>query len=197
MAGAYLLRLNREIGGGTFLNDVDSLIVWAEDATTAKQIAKAQQIGTAATDAAWDTVTPLLLAATADFEGWRLRVVIKAAAVGGGDIDITVTGAASATMAAIAALMVTALNARAEIAGAAYATGTLTIAETTDNLGDKTVQVYVYPPAADTANFPAGTAISFTGLYGTITHEGLAGAALSVVLDTSAPVPTLLARLRQ
>jgi hypothetical protein len=192
MAGAYLVQLDRSKGGGTFKDGVDSLVVWAEGTTDAKLIAKAQQIGTAASDAAWDAATVTALAATADFEGWRLRVTVTGLPTA--DIDLTVVGTSSDDMDAVAALMVTALNATADIAGAAYSSGTLTISETTDGNGDDTVTVEIFAPLSN-SDFP-DPSFSFTNLIGTITHEGSSGAALSVVLDNTAPVPTLIARLK-
>lgn len=196
MAGAYLVTLDRTKGGATLKDGVDAVVVWAEDATTAKQIAQAQQVGSAASDAAWSAATATALAATADFEGWRFRLRIADAPTAA--VDVTVTGAASADMDAIAALMVTALNATADISGAAYSTPNLTIASGGggDDLGDLEVEAWMYPPTGS-ADFPAETEVSFTQLLGAITDGGSSTDALAIALDTSAPVPTLLARLKQ
>jgi len=167
-------------GGHTLRNGINSAIVVANSVADAKQVLKAAM--GLPTDGAWSGATVTALTEGTDLEGWRARITIKDTS---GDVveRVTVTGAASADFDAIAALLVTALNATASIAGAAYATPNLTIAETTDGLGDHTVEVALLPPT--TWDNPA---IELASLFGTITHEGSSGDALAVVMiDISMP----------
>jgi hypothetical protein len=193
MAGLYFVTLDNTKGGRTKQNGVDAVCVYAEDATDAKALAKAQQ-AFGASDAAWDAATATLAAAGADLEGWRLRVVITDSTP---VIDEEVTGAASADVDAIAALMVTALNGNAIISGAAYSTPNLTIAAGTgvDDLGDKNVECYWYPPADD-SDWPDDS-VTIPSFIGTITDGGSATDDLAVALGTSSAVPNLVGRVKQ
>jgi len=158
----------------------DQLIVVAESSADAKQVAKAYM--GLPSDAAWAAATVTEITEGTDLADWRARVTVKD--TGGVIVEqVTVTGVTVADFDSIAALLVTALNATSSIAGAAYSTPNLTIAETTDTLGDHTVEVAMLPPI--TWDDPE---IAIAGLFGTITHEGVAGAALAVVmLDTKLP----------
>lgn len=114
------------------------------------------------------TVTEIV---AGDLEGSVLRVQVNTTT----PIDYSVTGAAAATVDSVCALMVTALNGDAQIAGAAYDGGNLlTVSDIADNIGDKTVTCTWTLNGAD------------TNLVGTITHEGIAGAALTVQMATDA-----------
>ena len=136
----------------------------------------------------WANATATALAAGADLQGWRLRVAIIGAAV-----DVTVTGAAAATVDSIGALAVTALNATAAIAGAAYnsSTNVLTIAETTDALGNKSVLAELYPPTGGSFGNPTVAIPSFVS---TVVHNGSSGAALKCTLVAST-IPTIAAAI--
>lgn len=174
--------------GLTLKNNIDSMIVFATDAADAK--AMAQSLIDGDNDALWAGATVTQVIAAADMEGWRLRVAILNAAT---PIDITVVGAAAATIDTIAALMVTALNATV-IDGAAYSAGNLlTVAAIADNLGDKTLTVQFLPPAA---THPGAKPIP--GLVGAIVHQGIAGAVLTAQLAIDAYViPKVLRGLKQ
>lgn len=169
---AYLIEA--EVGcGKTTLEGNNAAIVFA--ATSAAAVAIAKSFSAKDVNTIFDgspTVTEI--AAPADLEGWTLTVRIPNATT---PVSKTVTGAAAATIDSIATLMVTALNADAQIAGAAYNAGTqvLTVAETTDGLGDKTVLVEFKPPAATYAD-PQHVA----GFIASKVHQGAAGNALSV-----------------
>lgn len=166
----------------TLVEGKDAAVVVADSAADAKQILKAY-LGLPS-DSAWAaaTVTEITDGGVTDLAGWRARITIKDT-VGAVVEQVTVTGVTVADFDSIGALLVTALNGTTSIAGAAYATPNLTIAETTDGLGDHTVEVAFLPPT--TWDDPE---ISLAALFGTITHEGASGAALAVVmLDAGLP----------
>lgn len=173
---AYLLTLPAA-GGQTLIGGGNAAVVFAENAADAKAMAASQFDGDS--NALWGAATATEIAAAADFEGWRLRVAILGQE---NPIDITVEGAASATVDSIAALMVTALNATTEIAGAAYNSSTqvLKVAETTDGLGDQQILVEFLPP--DT--LPGAQPIP--GFVSTIVDGGASGDALTVTLGADA-----------
>lgn len=158
------------------VNGVDSLIVTAQAADEALLVAQAYL--NLPSDAAWAAATATVLADAGDLADWRCRVTVTTSGGTKGDVaDVTVTGVTVADFDTIAALLVTALNATASIAGAAYSTPTLTIAETTDSLGDHTATVELLPPT--TWSDPT---IPFPDFRTGITHEGASGAALSCTL---------------
>lgn len=169
----YHIQLDAD-GGKTLKEGVNSAVVIADSAADAKQIMKAY-LGLPA-DGAWAGGTVTEITEAVDLENWRAQITIKDTS---GDLveRVTVTGGSGADFDAIAALLVTALNATDSIAGAAYSTPNLTIAETTDNLGDCTVEVALLPPT--TWNDPS---IGLASLFGTITHEGNQADALAVVM---------------
>lgn len=166
--------------GLTKKHGADTVVVFAENAADAKAIAKSRFDGDGS--ASWDAATVTEVAAAADLEGWRLRVQIVDLET---PLDITVTGAASATVDSIAALMVTALNATAPIAGAAYNSTTqeLKVAETTDGIGDKNIIVEFLPPLSTTL-WPG--AVSIPGFVGAIVDGGSAADAITVTLGADA-----------
>lgn len=100
-------------------------------------------------------------------------------------------GADAASMDAIGEELVTLLNASlgadgsAHITHAAYvaSTDTLTVAGTADGLGDHTLTAYFYPPS--------GSRVSVVSFVGVITHQGSAGSALTVVLTSANPIPSV------
>lgn len=193
MMPAYLITLDRENSGyGHLNNGADAMVVFAASATAAKEIAAAKYDGDGA---AWATeATATEIVQDADFNGWAFKVEILGG-FGAGNADpasVEVTGDATTnTIDEIGAALVTALNALTGIAGAAYnaTSNTLTIAETTDGLGDQAVQVTITPP-----NGKSG----IPSLVGAITDEGASGAALSVVLPADAAViPIVTAAVKQ
>ena len=184
-ASAFTVVLPVETAAKNLVNGVDALVVFAHDSTDAKAIAKAMFGGDA--NAAWAGATVTAIAAAADFEGWRLRVRVSATQHGvASAFDHTSVGLAGAAVADIAALMVTALNAT-HIDGAAFAGSTLKIAETTDGVGDSTVAVFFYPPLAQCKRD-----VSITDFITNLVHEGVAGAALTVDLNTSFIAPSIV-----
>lgn len=189
---AYLVTLNRSKSGHTLIMGGDAMVVFAANADAAKQSAAARFDGDGL---AWlnDSTVTEVTAAT-NWVGWAFRVVIHGGfgSEGADPASVTVVGdATDDTVDEIGAALAVALNALSGIANAAYnaSTNTLTIAGTADALGDQTVSVSVVPP---------GGASSIPALVGTITHEGLAADALSVVLPADAAViPKVSAVLKQ
>lgn len=178
--------------GNDLVNGVKNVVIEGNSSTEAKHLCDAL-VGS---DGAWSgaTVTTLSAGASTDYVGWKYRVVIgKSAAfpsaiVGANVVDVSYTAVASDTTDLIGAALVTALNATAQIAGSAYNTGTnvLTVAETTDDMGDSTVRVEITPKGC-LEPLPAGD------LYSALTHQGAHGAALKVTLTAAAVIPTVVA----
>ena len=164
----------------------DVLIVSAESSAEAILAAKAKLH--LPSDTAWAAATPVLLAHDVDLLGWRARVSIYDTA---GDLveRVTVTAVTTDDFDDIGNDLVTALNATTSIAGAAYSTPALTIAETTDALGDHTVVFEFLPPI--TQDDPS---IDFPAFYDTLVHEGSSGDALSISLN-DVVAPTVLYQL--
>lgn len=153
-----------------------NVVVFAEDAAAARLAAPSafnNQLGRAPYwDALFAGATVTENVARADLEGAIMRVTISAPT----PIDLSYTGIAADTVDDMAAAMVILLNADAQIANAAYDGGNLlTCASIADNIGDATVTC--------TMTLEGST---LSGFVGTITHEGIAGAALTVQLATDA-----------
>lgn len=183
MASAYLVQAPDECGQ-TLIGGKNAVVVYAADATDAKAVAKAHFGGDS--PAMWAGATVTALAAGADLEGWRLRIALLDAAT---PVDITVTAIASGSVDSLGALAVTALNALATIAGAAYDSGTnvLTVAETTDNLGAATLTAQLLPPTSwGEATVPIPSFIT------TVVDTGAADDAVKCTLVASA-VPVVYA----
>lgn len=164
----------------------DTLIISAE--TSAEAILAAKAYLHLPSDAAWASSTPVVLAHDVDLLGWRVKCVIKDT---NGDVveSVTVTAVTTDDFDDIGNDLVTALNATDSIAGAAYSTPALTIAETTDTLGDHTVEFSFLPPITWD-----DSTIDFDEFYDTLVHEGVGGAALSVSLN-DVVAPTVLYQL--
>lgn len=189
---AYLVTLDRNKSGHQLRGGGDAMVVFATNATAAKEICAAKYPSDGLAWANDSTATEIT--AASDFNGWTLRVFIQSGLGAEGDEsgEFIVTGdATNNTIDEVAALMVTALNAHADIAGAAYngTSNTLTLAGTTDGLGDQTVEVSLTPPGGESA---------VPSLIGTITDGGASGDALTVVLPADAAViPVVRAVVKQ
>ena len=146
----------------------DTLIVSAE--SSAEAILAAKAFLHLPSDAAWAASTPVLLAHVTDLEGWRARISIYDTAAALLE-RVTVVADSADGFDEIGADLVVALNLTTSIAGAAYATPALTIAETTDTLGDHTVVVEFMPPTS--WDDPS---IVFPAFYASLVHEGAGGA---------------------
>lgn len=174
---AYIVSLPADSHGQLF-EGKKNVVVFAEDVASAKEAAAMawDSYGPNGVQGQWG---PLFAAGTAteivagDLEDAVLRVQINDATT---PIDYSVTGAAAATIDSICALMVTALNGDAAIAGAAYSGGNLlTCAAIGDSLGDNTLTVTLTQNGVNLSQF-----------IGAIVDEGIAGAVLTVQMATDA-----------
>lgn len=177
MAASYFLVQRNRTGLVPTKNSVDQVIVVAEDSTEAKQMAASFNSGDGNT--AWNNATVTTLAAASNLDGFVLRVQLFNTS-GVRVEDVSVTGVSSATIDSIAALMVTALNATATLAGAAYNSSTqvLKIADaTTDAIGNFTFVITLTPPIAT-----HGDPQNLSGWFASHTDGGMAAADLKVTL---------------
>lgn len=167
-----------EAGKITLENGNNALVVSAEDTAEAKLAAKAYMQWPS--DAAWAAATVTALEDVTDTAGWRLRVEIDTAA-GARLHDLTITAVTVGDFDSMGNLM-----AAAGVAAgltSTYSTPDLEMATIGDGIGDHTMRVTLLPPI--TWDDPT---IPFSSMTGTITHEGIAGAILNVVLlDVIAP----------
>ncbi len=176
------------------VKSANALIVSAESAALAKTFATAYFNG----DSSWAGSTSVALTEgtlddSASMLGYKWTISIRGAAAQSANplLEAVVTGSGTDDLDALAAKLVTALNALPLIANAAYAAPNLTLSSIADGLGDATVTVKVTSPSGDTS-------VDLSSLFtGAITHEGIAAAALVVALkaDTVA-VPVVLAEVK-
>jgi len=166
-------------------------VVFAADAADARAMASSKygQDG----DPQWVNSTVTQVAADADLENWRMRCQVAAPAGEANVADVTVVGLASADMDDLGALLQTALNATASIAGALYTSATqvliVAVGSGGDDLGDHTVVLELLPPAAEHTG-----AVAVPGGVVSITHEGVSTADLTATLAADAyVVPNLVA----
>lgn len=184
---AYLVTLDREKSGHTLPTGANAMVVFAANLSSAHQLCAAYFDGEGTLWSSSDaTVTEIV--ADADFDGWTFKVRVLGGLGAGSDEpgEVVVLGdSTDNTMDEIGALLVTGLNALTGIAAASYnsTTNVLTIAETTDGLGDQTVEVEIIPPNGYS---------SVDSLVGAIAHEGVGGDALKVVLPADAAIIPLV-----
>lgn len=172
-----------ESAGQSRVDKTKSMLIEADTAAEAKELAAAQDLGDAPWTDADTTATDVDTLTASDFEGWSYRVRVRPPSSSAKDVaDVTVLGVASDTVDLIGTALATALNLDPSIAAASYSTPTLTVAETTDGLGDQAVEVIVTP---------VGAKASMPSMVGAITDRGASGAALTVALTVPAIVPTL------
>lgn len=186
----FLVQLPDE-SGQTLADGVTAYVIEADSAAEARELAAAQ----AGADQNWNdssvTAVDVTTLSAANMLGWRYVITISDPGVSRDDAVIVqvehigLSGDADAD--AMAADLVTALNAHPLIAAAAYSTPNLTVAETTDALGDKALSVDVYPPGAK-ETMPA--------MVGAITDEGSAGAALAVALVVPTAIPEVIKSIK-
>ena len=172
----YLVALQVASAAHNLVGGADAMVVWAASEAQAKERASAQYDGDGG---AWTAATATDLTVSDDWEGWTFTISINTTVAK----TFTYVGtSANDTVDEIAAQLVILLNADADIAGAAYNTTTqvLTVAETTDGLGNHTLTVDITPPSGKSA---------CASLRGTLVHEGAAGDALKVTLSADALVP--------
>lgn len=158
--------------GVSLKNGVNVLLVEAVDATDAAalvaghQIAQDDALWANATITAWPPATdlsPVVNPDTGQTNSYVFTIVLTGTHVG----TYTHTAAAGEDLDAVMAAMVILLNADAGIAGAAWASPTLTIANIGDNIGDAIV--------TSTASYGGTNVVGFIGAK---TDGGIAGAAL-------------------
>jgi len=177
----YLLLRDRTKSGGTFTNNVDTMLVAANSTGEAQAIAEAytgsDPIGS------WTAVTPATLPVP-DFTGAVFAVTVKTA---GGALTtaVSVTGVASTlnTIDLIGAALATALNAAGPMANAAYnaSTNVLTVASIADDIGDHLLAVTVTMPTAVPYNPSNIVTATVSG--------GIAGAVLTATFAADSYVP--------
>ena len=169
------------------------LVVVAEAAADA-QVFAASHFNS---DSTWATSTTTALTedtldASAAMLGYTWRITITGPTITDGKQGVSATGTGTDDLDAVAALLVTALNGLADIAGAAYAAPNITVASGAggDDLGDHKVTVSVFPPSGNT------NADLQSLFVASITDEGASNAALTVALvaDTEAR-PVVLAEV--
>ena len=99
--------------------------------------------------------------------------------------SVSYTAVASDTIDLIGAALVPLLNATSSIAASIYTAGTdtLTVAAIADAIGDHSITLEVIPP---------GGATGIPELVGTIVHEGVAAADLTVVLQDPTAIPAAI-----
>lgn len=183
---AYSVVTDPAVSGKTLVGGADSMVVFAADATAAKEIAAAKYDGDGAI---WSAATVTEIVADADFEGWTFKISILSGLGTGNDEPGTFTYTGTATnntIDEVAAQLVILLNAHADIANAAYnaTTNVLTVAGAADGLGDQTVEMTITPPDGKSA---------IPSLVGTITDGGASGDALTIALPADDAVIPLVA----
>ena len=182
----YLVELPDTTFGQTRIDGKKAMVVEADSTDIAKELASAQYGG----DGPWSQATATAIAAgvAASYVGFVYRIRVSAATPGDRDVvDLSYTATAQ-TVDQVGASLVTALNALALIAGAAYDNGTnvLTVAAIGDALGDRTLSVEITP---------AGASEPMASLVGAIVHNGIAAAVLTVVLVAQTAIPAVLRKL--
>lgn len=181
--GLFLLELP-EKGGGSRVDGVKSMVVEADDAADARELASAQSNG----DSDWvdATATSITAGVASDYLGFTYRVRIEGGAAQTVLVDESYVGIASDTVDLVGAALVTALNGTTDIANAAFVTPTLTCASIADGIGDATLVVEVTPP---------GAATPIAQMVGTVVDQGIAAAVLTVVLTIPTAIPAVLRQL--
>jgi|ERR1051326_2216113 hypothetical protein len=192
VAGAYVISVDGQVEGRGLRNGVDCVVVYANSVDDAQAIAEASFGYTQ--PAVWANSTYLLAAAGTDMEGWTFRVrVVSLSGMDEGTavVDVSVTGAASDTIDDLGTAMATALNATSLIAAAAYDTSSqvLTVADTTDGLGDHEVVAEFYPAGA-------AQNVAIPGFVVSQVDGGSSGDALTATLAAdSYAIPNVVAKI--
>lgn len=188
---AYIVSLSSVASGLTLREGNNRFIVFAADVAGARDIVRARFTNDSIDAVLLDsTTTVTAIAAATDWATpklWNFRIRLTSPA--GVDVaDVTVQSSASNnTVDEIGALLVIALNADAQIAGAAYnsTTQVLTISDIADALGNHQVHASAWPDEGDEINDVSH------GFFGTIVDGGIAGAVTSVALAADAAVPAI------
>jgi hypothetical protein len=171
--------------GSRRIDATKAMLVETDSSSTVRPIASAREDG----DNDWTsaTITEITSGVASDYEGWTYRVKI------GGDngqdvVSVDYVGVAADTINDIGTGLATALNARPEIANASFSfvPNELTAADVADGLGDRTLVLEVFPPGAENP---------LPEMVGTIVDNGIAAAALTVVLEEPTAIPAVLRQL--
>lgn len=192
-ASAFLVKLDDQAPRSALINGANAMVVWAEDATAARQVAASYYDGDA--NALWTDSTTTATAIVADADSWEnfaVNILVAHPTTRAIVADVTYSGtAANDTIDEIAAQLVILLNATV-IDNASYdnATNILTVAAIADGIGDHVVTAKVYRKVDARKQ-------AIPHLIGAITDEGVAAAALTIQLATDAlNVPKVYAALR-
>lgn len=152
-------------GGYTLLNGNNSMVVFAANATDAKAAANAFSDADAAP---WPNATVTELTEDTSFAGLKIVITIAADDDNGFDEDVVVeyvvpSGTSADTVDEIGDLLVTALNATAELSGVTYTSGsdTITIVEG-NNCGLSTITAKVYDLGGDGFSYYENTSMALT-----------------------------------
>jgi hypothetical protein len=192
---SYEVKIPANLGGLTLKNGHDIMFVEAQSAADALALAgghfDGDSQGAWAAATATEITTASDLSPVVDAQGKTTNYVLKVRVDGGngdaGPAAFEHVCTAGQSYAQAWAAMVVLINAHADFANAAHAADLLTIANAGDNYGDHTV----------TCTFEYG-GVPIPSFVGAITHEGSAGAVLSVATSTGVVTPKVLgsARLR-
>lgn len=172
--------------GLSLKNGVNVLLVEAVDATDAAALVAGHQL--AQDDALWANATitavgggtdlsPVVNPDSGNTNEYVFTLVVSGAHVG----TYSHTAAAGEDLDAVMAALVVLLNADAAIAGAAWASPTLTLSDIADNIGDAVV--------TPTVSYGGTTIVSFSGAT---VDGGIAGAALTQAYSLVNPLITHL-----
>ena len=189
--GLFLLTLDKP---KSVRNGITKMLVSAEDIVDAKALALGYLPGFPYGYWAKATISSAITA-KADYESVRMRIrVYDTDGVLVADATSAV-GSASDDVDDLCAKMVTALNATAAIANAAYSTPNLTVASGSggDDLGDHRVVATLIPAADEGGDYTDGEDAdrSVSAIFDSITDQGVATAALAIAMETAAAPPKI------
>ncbi len=198
MASAYLVALPLK-GGMTLKGGNDAAIVWAENATQAKDLAAAAMSNDVPAGA-WANATATALVVGTELEGWTFTINLKDPVTPFTELSVSVTGTNGQVIDDIGTALATALNATSEIANAAYNTGTnvLTIVAAGDGMGDWFIECIAKPPATATSTSLIGfgdTSQGISGIFTSLDAVTTAGSARTVTLVAALPALYGVAKL--
>lgn len=180
----YSVRLPRA-AGATRVDGTDVMIVEAGSEAIAKDFAASRFDG----DADWksDSEATLMAATVEKYAGATFRIVVSGKPVPSPDlVDVRYVSQAGDALDDVGAGIVAALKTSPYTQGAAWSGGTLTVSNSADALGDRTLLVQIIPEGSISA-LDNTEGLPVTG----ITHEGSSGDDLSATL-VDATVPRII-----
>jgi len=183
----FILKLPTEEGAGSRNNSTKAMLVEADNAADSRLMASAQD----EQDNDWSGATSVdtTTLSALDYLGYvyRIRVSGSELADGSADLhDVSYTGVVSDTVDLIGAALETALDTSGLTSAYVSGVKTLEVASIGDGFGDHTLLVTVTPPNA---------ARPLSALVGAIVDQGIAAAALSVVLQDPTAIPIVMEKL--